>query len=394
MDNITTKLITRLSKNESITEIFRSDLEFAINTLLKSELTEFLDYEKYDRVGFNSGNSRNGYYERKLETEYGTLNISIPRDRNGEFEQKLIPSHQRRTGYLEEMIINLYQTGMTTSEISKIVERLYGHHYSKQTVSNISDQLIENINEFKERKLKRQYSVIYMDATHLSLRRDTVAKEAVHIMIGIDLNGYKEVLGYKIAPQESSYIWNELLQDIRERGCEEVLLFISDGLTGIENVIHKSFPNSDIQRCMVHISRNISSKVRVKDRKEVLDDFKNVYAARDFNEANKALETFLNKWEKKYSKLIQNLKQQEYMLTFYQYPKEIRSSIYSTNLIEGFNKQLKRKTKRKEQFPNETSLEKFLVTIFSKYNNNFDNRVHRGFGLVQAELTQKLENRY
>ena len=153
MDNITKKLITCLSKNESIIEIFRSKLEFAINLLLKSKLTDFLDYERYDRLDFNSNNSRNGYYQRKLETQYGILNINIPRDRNGEFNQKLIPNHQRRTGYLEEIIINLYQTRMTTSKISKIIERLYGHNYSKQTVSNISDQLIENINEFKERSI-------------------------------------------------------------------------------------------------------------------------------------------------------------------------------------------------------------------------------------------------
>jgi transposase-like protein len=394
MNNITTKLVTRLANNESITEIFRSELELAVNTLLKTELTSFLDYEKYDRAGFNSGNSRNGFYSRNLDTEYGSLSIEIPRDRNGDFNQKLIPSHQRRTGYLEEMIINLYQTGMTTSEISKIVEKLYGHHYSKQTVSNISEQLIENISAFKNRPLKKQYSVIYMDATHLSLRRDTVQKEAVHIVIGIDIKGNKEVLGYKIAPQESSFIWHELLQDIHSRGCEEVLLCISDGLTGIEDVIHKTFPKSDIQRCIVHIGRNIASKVRVKDRREILDDFKKVYRAETHEKAKEQLSAFIEKWEKSYKKMTTLICNQKYLLTFYKYPKEIRASIYTTNLIEGFNKQLKRKSKRKEQFPNEESLEKFLVTIFSEYNSQFGSRIHKGFGLVEAELTSEFEKRY
>lgn len=393
MLDFNTKLIDTLYNPDALKELIRTEIESAINKLFQFELTEFLDYEKYDRIGFNSGNSRNGYYKRELNTEWGNIQLNIPRDRNGEFDQKLIPPYHRRTGFVEDMIINMYQTGMTTSEISQIIEKLYGHHYSKQTISNISEQMLEHIEEFKTRPLKNQYSVIYMDATHIAVRRDTVAKEAIHLMIGIDLAGNKEILGYRIAPQESSFVWDELLKDVQSRGVQEVLLFVTDGLTGIENVIETNYPKSDMQRCLVHVSRNIASKVRVKDRNEILSDFKTVYQAESLEEAQSALEEFSIKWNLLYSKLVTQLNEQKYLLTFLTYPKEIRPSIYSTNLIEGFNKQLKRHTKKKEQFPNEQSLEKFIVSVFGDYNRKFGNRVHKGFGKVQGELLHMFEQR-
>lgn len=242
--------------------------------------------------------------------------------------------------------------------------------------------------------MDKQYSVIYLDATCIPIRRDNVAKEAIHIAVGVKMDGYKEILGYSIAPTESCVIWDKLLKDLQSRGLEQVLLFVTDGLTGVENTILNNFPKADIQRCIVHVAINISFKVRVKDRSDILGDFKEVYTAPNKNEAIVKLNAFCAKWESIYPKVTTSLNQNEYLLTFYNYPEQIRSSIYTTNLIEGINRQIKRKTKRKEQFPSEGSLEKFLVAIFEDFNIRYSRKIHKGFGLVTLELNQLIENRY
>jgi putative transposase len=398
MNYFTTNIINCLMNSqdfeEAISQLFRIELQNAMNELLKLELSSFLQYEKYDRSGFNSGNSRNGYYERELNTSYGTLKLTIPRDRNGEFSSPLVPKYERRDNTTEEIVIKLFQTGLTNDEIATIVDSLYSKKYSKTTISNITDQVIVNIDKFKSRHLEKQYSVIYLDATCIPIRRDNVAKEAVHIAVGVKMDGYKEILGYSIAPTESCGIWDELLKDLQTRGLEQVLLFVTDGLTGVENVILNNFPKADIQRCIVHLARNICFKVRVKDRSDILGDFKEVYTAPNKNEAIIRFHDFCTKWSGKYPKVIESLNQNQFILTFYNYPEQIRPSIYTTNLIEGINKQIKRKTKRKEQFPSEESLEKFLVALFEEFNIRYSRKIHKGFGLVALELTQLIEKRY
>jgi transposase-like protein len=398
MNDFTTKLmnclLTNQNLNESIQELFRIELEKAINDLLKLEMTGFLRYEKYDRIGFNSGNSRNGTYERKLNTTHGELSLVIPRDRNSEFESPIVPKYERRDSRTEEIIVKLFQTGLTNDEITIIVESLYSKKYSTTTISNITEQVIANVESFQMKPLQEEYAVIYLDATYLPIRRDTVSKEAIHIALGIKMDGTKEILGYIVAPNESATAWQELLIDLNQRGLNRALLFVTDGLTGIEETILETYPKADIQRCLVHISRNIFSKVRVKDRSLVLNDFKKVYRAEDKNAAFIQLDLFKSNWSKVYPKVVGLLENNQYILTFFDYPEEIRSSIYSTNLIENFNKHLKRKTKSKIQFPSETSMEKYLVSLLDEYNLNNGSRVHKGFGLVLSELNQMMENKY
>lgn len=375
---------TLINKGD-LDDLFRRHLELAINTLLQAELTAFLDYEKYDRTGFNSGNSRNGNYSRSFKTEYGELNLAIPRDRNGEFSQQTLPAYKRSNDSLETTIIQLFQKGITMSEISELIEKMYGHYYTPQTISNITQIVSEDVVAFKERSLESQYSIIFMDATHIPLKRQTVSKEAVYIVIGIRLDGTKEVLGFSIAPTESSYVWKEILQDLKDRGLEEVLLVVTDGLSGIDDSIHSIYPNAQFQQCCVHISRNIAHKVRVSDRQEVCNDFKLVYQAASKEEAMNQISFMIDKWKKQYPRVVKLLMNPA-ILTFYNFPPSIRRTIYSTNLIEGFNKQLKKYTKRKEQFPNEESLERFLVSQFNNYNQKFLCRIHKGFKEIQDTL--------
>ncbi|MCV6651429.1 IS256 family transposase (plasmid) [Enterococcus faecium] len=364
MTNFTIEIMQTLLNKGDLDELFRDYLERAINSLLQAELTAFLDYEKYDRNGFNSGNSRNGNYSRTFKTEYGELNLTIPRDRNGEFSQQTLPAYKRTNDSLETTIIKLFQKGITMAGISELIEKMYGHHYTPQTISNMSKLVSEDVLAFKERTLESSYSVIFMDATHIPVKRQTVSKEAVYITIGIRLDGTKEVLGFTIAPTESAYIWKEVLQDLKNRGLKEVLLVVTDGLSGIEESIHSVYPNAQFQQCCVHVSRNIAHKVRVRDRKEICEDFKLVYQANSKEEALDHIDFMTRKWKKQYPRVV-NLLLNPALLTFYNFPHTIRRIIYSTNLIEGFNKQLKRYTRRKEQFPNEESLERFLVSQFN-----------------------------
>lgn len=269
MNQFTTDIVEALVKKQDITEVFRSHLETAVNSLLTMELTAFLDYEKYDRIGFNSGNSRNGSYIRTLHTEYGDLNISIPRDRNGEFKQQTVAPYKRSNDTLEAFVIHMFQKGVTMSEISDLIEKMYGHHYTPQTISNITQVMSEQVEAFRSRRLSSRYACVYLDATYIAIKRETVSKEAVYIAVGIREDGSKEVLAYTIAPTESAFVWKELLEDIKERGVEDILLFISDGLKGMTDSISSVYPEAKYQACCVHISRNIAHKVRVSDRAEI-----------------------------------------------------------------------------------------------------------------------------
>lgn len=391
MENFNTLFATEIVKGKDFETAMqfamRQTLETTINDLLKHELTVFLDYEKYDPIGYNSGNSRNGYLpKRSIKTAFGEIEIEVPRDRNGDFNSTIIPNHNRNSDGLENMVIQLYRKGMTTREISDLIEKMYGHHYTPQTISNMTKLVEVSTKQFHQRKVGKRYSVVYLDATFINVRRDTVAKEALHIIVGINLEGEKEILDYQLYPSESASNYREMLIDLKERGMEEVLLFVTDGLTGLSETLNEIFPSSKHQNCWVHVCRNVSRQLREKDRKEVLDEVKQIYKSETKEEASLRLIDVATKFEKRYPKVSKILLSSASLLTFYDFPKEIRSSIYTTNLIEGFNKQIKKDTKRKEQFPNEESLDRFICVKCESYNQRHNSRIHKGFGLVRAEL--------
>lgn len=372
LDNINGQL------ESSIKEFVRAALEEAFNEMMKIELTSFLEYEPYERT--ESEDSRNGYSNKSFSTSFGTISLKIPRDRLNQFTSALTPKYSRHDDTTEDTILKLFKSGLSNSEISDIVEALYSKKYSRSTVSNITKRVTDNVEAFQNRPLKSHYAVVYVDATYTAIRRDTVDKEGLSIAIGITPDGYKEVLGYILSPNESAVIWSELFNSLKERGCQKVNLFVTDGLSGITEAISGAFPMAKIQRCLVHVQRNIFSKARVKDRKEITDDFKKVYESDTKQLAESRLNEFKEKWSKHYRNIITSLNNAEpYLLAFYDFPKSVRHSIYTTNIIEGFNKQIKRMTKHKEQFPNPDSLERFVVSLFNDYNEKFMMRVHKGF---------------
>lgn len=394
MSNLNTELMTALLQNDSLDEFFRQHLENAMNDLLQAELTVFLGYEKHSSDGWGTGNSRNGTYDRSFDTKYGTLNLKIPRDRNGEFDQHLLPEYERRSDSLETTVIQLYRKGITTREIADLIEKMYGHHYSPATVSNIAKAVEGQAEKFHKRQVSARYAVIYCDATYLSLRRDTVAKEALHVILGITPDGKKEVLDYALYPTEAASNYEDMLIDLKQRGLKEVLLFVSDGLTGIRDALLRQFPAAEHQSCWVHICRNVCKIVRQKDRKAVLDDLKPVYTQETSAEAEKKLDEFVAKYSGKYPKLAKMFENRVSLFAFYQFPKDIRVSIYTSNLVENNNKGLKHKAKIKEQFPNEDALERFLCEHYCEYNRKNADHTHRGFKKAEAELLAMFDARY
>ena len=394
MNHFSTQLTKALSQGYSIDEIIRQEIETTINQLLRTELTVFLDYERYDPIGYNSGNSRNGSYTRQFQTKYGEITVEMPRDRNGEFTQQTIPSYKRRSDDLETTILQLYSKGITTSEIADLIEKMYGHAYTTQTISNITQVVEEHVEAFHQRTLNKRYIAIYCDATHLNVRRDSVSKEALRILVGITQEGTKEVLDYRLFPQESCANYREMFEDIKARGVNEVLLFVSDGLTGIRDACLEVYPQALHQSCWVHIQRNIARLVRTKDRKEILELLKPVYQADSQLDAQAALKHFTTETSNRYPKVIKLLDQNPSLLSFLSFPKSIRRNIYTTNILEGMNKQIKRYTKRKEQFPNEASLDRFVCNQLMEYNQRFSSRVHLGFNLVHSEIDEMFENQY
>ena len=387
MTDFNRECLNALFDKEKFDKFMRTQLEEGLNLLLESELTAFLGYNPYDRNGWNSGNSRNGSYFRQIKTQFGPIKVQVPRDRNGEFHQQTLPAYGQHTDALESTVIQLYSHGVTTREISELIEKMYGSYYSAGTVSNISKQVASQVESYHQRRLSDKFFCVYLDATYIPLRRDTYQREAVYIAVGIKPNGNKEIIDYRIAPVENLEVWSEMIADFKARGLEQVELFLSDGFVGIKDMLKQYYPKSKFQRCLIHIMRNISQKVRVIDRAEILNAFKQVHKQTNQKEAETVLHAFYEAYGSKYSRMIKDLRKlEEDMLVFYQYPKQIRPSIYSTNMIESINRMIKRKTNPKSEFPSEESLDNFLGSQVIDYNDRNANRVHKGFGQVADTL--------
>lgn len=387
MNDFTKDMANALFNQDKINDLFRQKLQQAVNDLLESELTAFLGYNPYERDGWNTGNSRNGAYYRKVDTQFGQIEIKVPRDRNGEFHQHTMPDYKRHTDVLERTVIKLYSKGVTTREIADLIEKMYGGYYSPAMVSNISKEMIPKVEAYHQRHLSDKFFCVYLDATYIPLKRVTYEREAVYIAIGIKPNGHKEVIDYCIAPTENIEIWSEMLKGFKSRGLEQVELFLSDGVVGMKEAICQSYPKAHFQRCLVHVMRNISAKMRVDDRQKALDEFKQIHTQSNKEMAVQVLHEFYQNWEKAYKNVVRDLRQVEPdLLTFYNYPPAIRASIYSTNMIESFNNRLKRKTKPKTEFPTEQSLDTFIGVQAMDYNDRYFNRIHKGFGQVRDTL--------
>ncbi|MBS3789052.1 IS256 family transposase [Candidatus Bipolaricaulota bacterium] len=261
--------------NKPLNEMLKSMVKERLETLMETEREAFLSKEEPEDVA-------NGYYNRDWETKFGEIkDLEVPRDREGEFSTKLFSPYQRRSGWLENLVIKMYSRGLSTRKIASLLEEMYGTHYSSTTVSRITDQTLEDVKEWRNRPLAKRYSVIFLDGMSFKLRRGSVANEVVYFAAGIDREGYREMLGFWFGAEESSTVWKEILEELKERGLEEVLLVATDDLPGIKEAVAQAFPKADHQQCVLHKVRNSAAKVRGTDEDELTDDLKKIYEAPD-----------------------------------------------------------------------------------------------------------------
>lgn len=393
MDNFSELIKNAIAEGDNLESAMRKAAiimaKESVESLLKSELTAMLGYDKYESDGKNSGDSRNGSYERTVQTSLGPLTISVPRDRNGRYEPIAIPRYKRRTELVTSTIIKLYSSGMSDEEMRLAIGSIYEASYSRSAISSITDAVIEDVKEFSQRRLPKRLFAIFLDSTYVPLRRDSVAKEAINLAMGIDDEGVPMIIGYSITPQESAEAYRELLEGFKSRGLEEVAIAVSDGLSGIDDAIAASYPKARRQRCFVHLLRNICSKVRSKDKSSVAEDFMSVAKQSTREDGERSLREFVEKWKEKYPKLAIWAEKTEHILTFYDFAEPLRKTIYTNNRIESFNKDIKRMLKKQIQFVSEEALEKRLVSMALHYNEKVGKRRVRCWREIVEYFDQK-----
>ncbi len=330
--------------------------------ILEGELTTELGYEKNDALGNNSGNSRNGYSKKTLKTKDGDLEIQIPRDRNNKFEPLLIPKHQTRFDDMDDKIISLYSRGMTTRDIQEQLQDLYGVEVSATLISNVTNEVLDEVKSWQSRPLDKLYPIVYLDALVIKVNQDKrVINKAFYLALGVNLEGKKELLGIWVSQNEGAKFWLNVLTELKNRGLEDILIACVDGLTGFPEAIETVYPKTQVQLCIVHMVRSSLRYVGWKDRKVVAGDLKKIYSSKTIEEAELALSSFSEKWDKQFPSISKSwLTHWENITPFFAYPAEIRKVIYTTNAIESVNMSLRKVIKNKRVFPSDEAALKQL----------------------------------
>ena len=355
---------------------------------LEAELDDELCYSKYDYKNKGTDNSRNGHSHKTLRTSFGDVEVSVPRDRKGEFEPQVLKKNQTSISQdIEEKILSMYAKGMTTGDIEAHIQDIYGVEVSDTTVSRITDKILPIAKEWQQRPLESVYAVVFLDAIHYHVRSEgQIVKKAVYIAIGINLDGKKDVLGMWVGENESAKFWATVLNGLRNRGVEDIFIACTDNLTGFSAAIEAVFPKTEIQNCIIHQLRNSSKYVSYKDLEALMADLKAVYAAVDEPTALDALDTFAERWDKKYPKISQSWRDNwPNLSTYFKYPQEVRRLIYTTNTIEGFNRQLRKVTKAKSVFPTDDSLLKMLYLAMIDITKKWTGR-RQDWSMIHAQL--------
>lgn len=378
-----------------VQELFKEMVSTVLENGLEAELEEELGYSKYDYRNKNTDNCRNGYSEKTMKSSFGNIDITVPRDRKGEFEPQLVKKQQTTlSGDIEEKVLSMYAKGMTTSDIESHIREIYGIDVSDSTISRVTDKILPVVKEWQSRPLESIYAVVFMDAIHFHVRSEgQIVKKAVYIAIGINMNGIKDVLGMWVGENESAKFWLSVMNGIRNRGVEDILIACVDGLTGFTNAIEAVYPKTEVQQCIIHQIRNTTKFVSYKDIKALMADLKNVYAAIDEKTALYELDIFDEKWGSKYPKIAVSWRTHWANLsTYFKYPQEVRRLIYTTNAIEGFNRQLRKVTKSKSVFPTDDSLLKMLYLAMMDITKKWTGR-RQDWGQIHSQLQIYFEDR-
>ena len=369
--------VANVHSMDDIQDLFKETIAEFMQGSLEAELDEELGYEPYDVKNKNTENSRNGHSKKTLRTSMGKVEIDVPRDRKGDFEPKILPKNQTSISQdMEEKIFSMYAKGMSVSDIEDHIRDIYGLEISDTTVSRITDKVLPAAKEWQQRPLESIYAVVFLDAMHYHVRSEGhIVKKAVYIAIGINMDGKKDVLGMWVGENESAKFWAGVLNSMRNRGVDDILIACTDNLTGFSQAIEAVFPQTDIQNCIIHQLRNSSKYVSYKDLKALMADLKKVYTAVDEESAMSALDDFAAVWDSKYPKISKSWYDNWANLsTYFKFPQELRKLIYTTNTIEGFNRQLKKVTKAKSVFPTDDSLFKMLYLAMKDITKKWTGR--------------------
>ena len=379
---------SNISSMDDIQNLFKETIAEFMENGLDAELDEELGYSRYDYKNKDTDNSRNGHSSKTLKTSFGEVEVEIPRDRKGEFDPVLLKKNQTSISQdIEEKILSMYAKGMTTGDIETHIKDIYGLEISDTTVSRITDKILPIAKEWQQRPLEAIYAVVFLDAIHYHVRSEgQIVKKAVYIAIGITLDGKKDVLGMWVGENESAKFWASVLNGLKNRGVEDIFIACTDNLTGFASAIEAVYPKTEIQNCIIHQLRNSSKYVSYKDIKALMADLKAVYAAVDEQSALDALEEFSTKWDKKYPKISKSWYENWANLsTYFKYPQEVRRLIYTTNAIEGFNRQLRTVTKSKSVFPTDDSLFKMLYLAMIDITKKWTGR-RQDWSIIHSQL--------
>lgn len=394
------ELIKMLAKDpsiktaEDIQNVLKDLFGGVLQQMLEAELDNHLGYTKHDYQNKNTTNSRNGKGWKTMESNLGYFDLDVPRDREGSFEPEIVKKHQTDVSHLESSIIGMYAKGMTTRDIATQVNEIYGMEISPTLASNMTDKVIPMVREWQSRPLETVYPIVFMDAIHFKVRKDNVVvSKAAYAAIGVNLEGKKDVLDIWIGSAESSKYWLLVLNELKNRGVRDILIASVDSLTGFNEAIRAVYPNTEIQRCIIHQIRNSSKYLSYKDLKAFNADLKLVYTATTEEIALAELDRLEQKWGDKYLIAIKSWRNNwNELATFFKYPPEIRKIIYKTNAMESYNRQLRKVTKTKSIFPNDESLMKILYLATIDISKKWTQAI-RGWAQILAQLSIFFEGR-
>ena len=377
---------------QDLQEALKDLLGDTMEQMLKAELDEHLDYEYGEKP--LSLNTRNGSSKKTVKSSYGNIDLNIPRDREGSFEPQALKKYQKDISNIENQIISMYAKGMTTRDISTHIKEIYGFGISESMVSKITNKILPTIEEWQNRPLEKVYPFVFLDAIHYHVRENNiVVKKAVYIALGYNTEGYKEILGMRVGENESSKYWLLVLNQLKERGLEDILIVSTDNLSGFSQAIESVYPKTEIQKCVIHQIRNSTKFVSYRDIKELMKDLKTVYKASTEELALSNLDIFEEKWGKKYPMCVNSWRNNwAELATYFKYPEGIRKLIYTTNSIENFNRQLRKVAKNKTIFPSDYALQKSLYLAMVDASSKWTSRI-RGWDQILSQLSIFFEGR-
>lgn len=384
-----------IKTTDDIKNAFKDMFGEAVQEIMEAELDTHLGYDKHSKENKNTMNRRNGTSSKTLRSsEYGEVPLAVPRDRNGEFEPIIIKKNQTSLSGLEDQIIAMYTKGLSTRDIQDHFADLYGAEVSPTLISNVTNKILPLVKEWQNRPLEALYPIIFMDAIHFKVRHEgRIQSKAAYVVLGVTIEGYKDVLGIWIGETESSKFWLLVLNELKNRGVQDILIACTDNLVGFSDAIQATFPKTEVQKCIVHQIRNSIRFVGYKDLKTVTTDLKPIYKASTEELALEALSEFDEKWGKKYPVITKSwMDNWTELATFFKYPAELRRIIYTTNVIEGFHRQLRKPTKSKSVFPSDESLLKLLYLITMDVTKKWTMKV-QNWGHILSQFVIFFENR-